>query len=169
MRDPFNPLGHYDPLFTANLCAHAAHLTGTEELDTCVKLVTTHAARVMGLEDYGLTEGARTDLVVLDTTRRGDAVTALPERFGNVQGRPLRGAAARSADVGGRYAVDLILRNARLLDGQIVDIGMEDGGIVRLEPDLEASAKEETRRWERPHPPRFRQRATPRLQGVLAA
>ena len=39
--------------------------------------------------------------------------------------------------------MDLILRNALLLDGQIVDIGMEDGGIVRLEPDLETSAKEE--------------------------
>ena len=38
--------------------------------------------------------------------------------------------------------MDLILRNARLLDGQIVDIGMEDGGIVRLEPGLE-TAKEE--------------------------
>ncbi len=84
--DPFNPLGHYDPLFTANLTAHAAHLTGTEELNMCVELVTTHAARVMGLEDYGLTEGARADLVVLDTTRRGDAVTALPERLATFKG-----------------------------------------------------------------------------------
>ena len=39
--------------------------------------------------------------------------------------------------------MDLILRNARLLDGQVVDVGMEDGGIVRLEPDLETSAKGE--------------------------
>ena len=81
VHDPFNPLGHYDPLFTANLTAHAAHLTGAEELDACVKLVTTHAAQVMGLEDYGFTEGAKADLVVLDTTRRGDAVTALPGRL----------------------------------------------------------------------------------------
>ena len=81
VHDPFNPLGHYDPLFTANLTAHAAHLTGAAELDVCAKLVTTHAAQVMGLESYGLSEGARADLVVLDTTRRGDAVTALPERL----------------------------------------------------------------------------------------
>ena len=81
VRDPFNPLGHYDPLFTANLTAHTAHLTGAEELGACVKLVTTHAARLMGLENYGLTEGARADLVILDTTRRGDAVTSLPARL----------------------------------------------------------------------------------------
>ena len=39
--------------------------------------------------------------------------------------------------------MDLIIRNARLLDSRTVDIGVEDGGIVRLEPDLETSAKEE--------------------------
>ncbi len=39
--------------------------------------------------------------------------------------------------------MDLILRNALLLDGRTVDVGIEDGGIVRLEPDLETSAKEE--------------------------
>ena len=85
VHDPFNPLGHYDPLFTANLTAHAAHLTGTAELNTCVELVTTRAARVMGLGGYGLTEGARADLVVLDTTRRGD-VTSLPERLATFKG-----------------------------------------------------------------------------------
>ena len=39
--------------------------------------------------------------------------------------------------------MDLILRNALLLDGRTVDVGIEDGGIVRLEPDLETSAKKE--------------------------
>ena len=86
VRDPFNPLGHYDPLFTANLTAHAAHLTGRGELDVCLELVTTRAARVMGLPDYGIFEGARADLVVLDTARRGDAVTALPGRLATFKG-----------------------------------------------------------------------------------
>ncbi len=81
VHDPFNPLGHYDPLFTANLTAHAAHLTGAAELDACLELVTTRAAHVMRLDNYGLTEGARADLVILDTTRRGDAVTSLPARL----------------------------------------------------------------------------------------
>lgn len=39
--------------------------------------------------------------------------------------------------------MDLILRNARLVDGHVVDIGVENGSIVRLEPNLETSAKEE--------------------------
>ncbi len=39
--------------------------------------------------------------------------------------------------------MDLILRNALLLDGRTVDIGIEDGSVVKLEPDLETSAKEE--------------------------
>ncbi len=39
--------------------------------------------------------------------------------------------------------MDLLLRNAKLLNGQVTDIGIEDGHIVKLEPDLELSAKEE--------------------------
>ncbi len=39
--------------------------------------------------------------------------------------------------------LDLILRNARLLDGALTDIGIEDGVIVRLGPHLETSAKQE--------------------------
>lgn len=39
--------------------------------------------------------------------------------------------------------MDLLLRNAKLLNGRITDIAIEDGHIVKLEPDLELSAKEE--------------------------
>ena len=39
--------------------------------------------------------------------------------------------------------MDLILRNARLSDSTLVDIGVDDGAIVRLEPDLEISAQQE--------------------------
>lgn len=38
--------------------------------------------------------------------------------------------------------MDLIVRKARLLDGRVVDIGLEDGAIARLEPRLDARAKE---------------------------
>lgn len=38
--------------------------------------------------------------------------------------------------------MDLIIRRARLLDGQIVDIGIEDGVVARLEPHLDTRAKE---------------------------
>lgn len=38
--------------------------------------------------------------------------------------------------------MDLIIRSARLLDGRVVDIGIEDGVIAGLEPHLDARAKE---------------------------
>lgn len=81
VHDPFNPLGHYDPLFIANLSAHAAHLTGEAQLETCLKLVTSHAADGLGLPNYGLRVGADADLVVLDTPHYTDAVSSLPARL----------------------------------------------------------------------------------------
>lgn len=81
VHDPFNPLGHYDPLFIANLSAHAAHLTGRAQLETCLKMVTYRAADVLGLPNYGLHGGAAADLVVLDTSRYTDAVSGLPARL----------------------------------------------------------------------------------------
>lgn len=81
VHDPFNPLGHYDPLFIANLSAHAAHLTGEAQLEACLKMVTSHAADMLGLPNYGLHEGADADLVVLDTSRYTDAVSGLPARL----------------------------------------------------------------------------------------
>lgn len=38
--------------------------------------------------------------------------------------------------------MDIIIRNARLVDGQVVDVGIEDGTIAALEPSLSATAKE---------------------------
>jgi cytosine deaminase len=39
--------------------------------------------------------------------------------------------------------MDIIIRNARLLDGQLLDVGIEDGVIAALAPSLAATAKEE--------------------------
>ncbi|MEZ4708096.1 MAG: hypothetical protein R3A44_12865 [Caldilineaceae bacterium] len=44
MHDPFNPFGAYDPLQSANLAAHTAHMTGEPELYQCLELVTNHLA-----------------------------------------------------------------------------------------------------------------------------
>ena len=45
-------------------------------LDTC----TTDGARVMGLKDYGLTEGSRADLVLVDVEALPEAITLRPPR-----------------------------------------------------------------------------------------
>ncbi len=39
--------------------------------------------------------------------------------------------------------MDLIIRNARLMSGDITDIGIENGYLTKLEPDLELSPKKE--------------------------
>lgn len=39
--------------------------------------------------------------------------------------------------------MDLILRNAKLVSGDVTDIGLEDGRVAALEPDLEVDAKRE--------------------------
>ena len=82
VRDSFNPLGSYDLLQTANLLAHAAHLTGTKEMPMCLEMVTSRAADILGLESYGLFEGGKADLVVLNAKSLTEALASPPERLG---------------------------------------------------------------------------------------
>lgn len=62
--DLFYPFGRGDMLETALLAAHAAHLTGADDLGFLLDAVTTTPARVWGAEPYGLVPGAPSDLVL---------------------------------------------------------------------------------------------------------
>lgn len=81
VRDPFNPLGNYDLLHIANLTAHAAHMTGARELETCLNMVSSNAASVLGLKNYGLFEGAKADLVVVDAVTTMNMLAGIPDRL----------------------------------------------------------------------------------------
>jgi cytosine deaminase len=81
VHDPFNPFGSYDLLQIASLNAHLAHLTGEAELYASLKMVTDYPARTLGLPNYGLTEGATADLVIVDANRVLDTVLAPPPRL----------------------------------------------------------------------------------------
>jgi cytosine/creatinine deaminase len=81
VRDPFNPLGNYDLLHIANLTAHAAHMTGDKELEACLAMITSNAAEVLGLENYGLFEGGKADLVVVDAVNIMNTLAGVPERL----------------------------------------------------------------------------------------
>lgn len=81
VQDPFTPFGNYDPLHSALLTGLTAQMTGDAELLTCLEMVTGRAARALGLESYGLREGAPADLVVLDAFAPDEAVTGLPPRL----------------------------------------------------------------------------------------
>jgi cytosine deaminase len=76
--NPFTPFGDCSLLRMANLYANAAHV-GPEGFGTCLQLVTTLPARLMGLRDYGLEVGNPADIVVLDASSPGAALAEIAE------------------------------------------------------------------------------------------
>jgi cytosine/creatinine deaminase len=81
VHDPFNPFGSYDLLQIASLHAAVAHMTGEQELYMVLEMVTANPAQLLGIDSYGIHPGATADLVILDTERVLDAVTAPPPRL----------------------------------------------------------------------------------------
>jgi len=79
--NPFTPYGHPDLLRQALLTAMAAHLGNLDQLAWLPELFTTNAARLLGLTDYGLAEGCRADLVVLDARDAAQAITEQVEKL----------------------------------------------------------------------------------------
>jgi cytosine deaminase len=63
--DPWYPLGSADMLDVAHMAIHTAPMTSREGMRGAFDAVTTHAAKALGLEDYGLHVGAKADLVLL--------------------------------------------------------------------------------------------------------
>ncbi len=78
--DPWYPLGVGDPLQACFVMVHYGQMSGRDELETMLDLVTTRAAACFGAEDYGLEEGKRADLVLFDAPTAVDAVRTLAAR-----------------------------------------------------------------------------------------
>jgi cytosine deaminase len=81
VQNPFTPFGDADLLRMANLLANACHLGTVEDLCLALRLATEGGARALRLPDFGLVEGARADLVLLDCHEPAAAVAAIPERL----------------------------------------------------------------------------------------
>jgi len=93
--NPFTPYGHPDLLRQALVTAMVAHLGNLDQMAWLLELVTTNAARAIGVEGYGLAEGCRADLVVLDARDAAQAITEQAEKLyviknGRVVARNLR-------------------------------------------------------------------------------
>jgi len=84
--DAFYPFGNADPLQVALIVAHAAQLGTPDEIAAALRMVTTGAARLLRLPDYGLVPGARADLVVLDAESERDALREQSPRRWVVRG-----------------------------------------------------------------------------------
>lgn len=81
VKDTFYPFGSADMLQVALITAHAAHMSLPDEIELTFDMLTANAAKVLRLEDYGLEEGKRADIVILDTDNVKDAIRLQPARL----------------------------------------------------------------------------------------
>ncbi len=81
IQNMFYPYGKMDPLEVALITAHAAHMGAPAEIQAAFDMPRYHAARLWGLEDYGVAVGAAANLVVLDAQSSVEALRRQPDRL----------------------------------------------------------------------------------------
>ena len=90
LKDTFYPtFGQADMLEVGLITAHAAQLSTPEEVETVFDMPTVHAARMLGLQDYGLDVGCRANFVVLDAPNVQEALRTRPGRLTVRDGRQM--------------------------------------------------------------------------------
>jgi cytosine deaminase len=66
--DAYYPFGRNNMLEVAFLAAHLMWMTTREEMEILFDLITTNAAKALGIKNYGLKEGCDADLVILNAS-----------------------------------------------------------------------------------------------------
>ena len=79
--DPWYPLGSHDMLEVAHMALHVAHMTGVDDMKACFDSVTSTAAKVLHLDNYGLQKGNNGDLVILQCKDKIEALRLKPTRL----------------------------------------------------------------------------------------
>jgi len=80
--DPWFPLGRGDMLAAAQLALFLCHMSGYEEINDVLDLITTNAAKTLRIENrYGIEEGKPADFLVLDAPTAFEALRLLPARL----------------------------------------------------------------------------------------
>ena len=72
--DAYYPFGRNNMLEVAFLAAHLLWMTSFQDMEMLYDLITTRAAQALGIREYGLKEGCRADLVVLDAESVWEAI-----------------------------------------------------------------------------------------------
>jgi cytosine deaminase len=72
--DPWYSLGSGDMLEVAHMGLHVAQMTSQAAMRQCFEAVTSNAARVMGLQGYGLEAGCKADFVLLQAGNPVEAI-----------------------------------------------------------------------------------------------
>ena len=81
MMDPWYSLGSHDMLEVAHMAVHVGLMTGVEEIRAMFDGVTTKAAKVLHLDQYGLEVGRNADLVILQARDPFEAVRLKANRL----------------------------------------------------------------------------------------
>ena len=81
LMDPWYSFGSHDMLEVAHMGLHVAQMTGRAQMRQIFEAVTYNAAKVMGLEGYGLAPGCRADLVILQAQDPHEALRLKPARL----------------------------------------------------------------------------------------
>ena len=79
--DPWYSLGSGDMLEVAHMGLHVAQMTGQAAMRECFEAVTTRAAKVMGLEGYGIEAGCDASFVLLQASDPIEAIRLRARRL----------------------------------------------------------------------------------------
>jgi cytosine/creatinine deaminase len=83
--DPWYSLGSGDMLEVAHMGLHVAQMTGVDAMHACFEAVTVNAARILGLEGYGIAPGCEASCVVLDARDPVEAIRLRAARLAVVR------------------------------------------------------------------------------------
>ncbi|MGE0119552.1 MAG: amidohydrolase family protein [Dongiaceae bacterium] len=72
--DPWYSMGSGDMLEVAHMAAHVGQMTGLDAMRACYAAVTENAAKILGLEGYGVAPGCSADMVVLQAADPIEAI-----------------------------------------------------------------------------------------------
>jgi len=80
--DPWFPLGRGDMLAAAQLALYLCQMSGYDEINDVLDLITTNAARALRIQDsYGIEEDKPADFVVLDAPTAFEVLRLVPARL----------------------------------------------------------------------------------------
>jgi cytosine deaminase len=80
VRDALRPMGNFDLLEEGLILAYGAHMDTVEELNTIMKMSTYNAARMLGLQNYGLEVGCNADLTIFECQSPSEAIIGQAEK-----------------------------------------------------------------------------------------
>jgi len=83
--DPWYSFGSGDMLEVAHMGLHVAQMTSVNAMHQCFAAVTTTAARILGLERYGIASGNYADLVLLQARSPAEAIRLRATRLAVVR------------------------------------------------------------------------------------